>query len=351
MIQLSNQLTERRQVGHLSHLRAQLATDRVALEVPRHVLANLAQAAGLIAKGLHQQFCVAVNHVRHLSQGRADTLRRTLKRILQVTKQPRATLAAAANHHAVHAGLLNHTHRILSGENIAITQNRHVRNQLTQLRNRIPVSLTRIMLSRSTTVQSNRRNTGITSNLGGLQERDVVIVDALTHLNGQRNIVAGRLLHRSLHNRREQVSLPGQGGTATAASHLRSRAAKVQVNVVGTVLFNDHAHSLTDVDRVHTVNLDGSDFLVRVMLNNAHGLGLTLHQGARSHHLGNVQTTAIFTAEAAESLIGHASHRGENHGSINGQIAQFQGRKGKTGCFRIHPYIVAYGGKSRTGLS
>ena len=207
------------------------------------------------------------------------------------------------------------------------------------------------MLSCSTTVQSNRRDTGITRNFGGFQERNVVIVDALTHLNSQRNIVAGCLLHRGLHNRSEQVSLPRQGGTATAASHLRSRASKVQVNVVGTVLFNDHAHSLTDVDRVHTINLDGADLLVRVMLNNAHRLGLTLHEGARSHHLGNIQAAAIFTAEATESLIGHASHRGENHGSINGQFAQFQGRKGKTGCFRIHPYIVAYGGKSRTGLS
>ena len=121
--------------------------------------------------------------------------------------------------------------------------------------------------------------------------------------------------------------------------------------LISTVLFNDHAHSLTNVDRVHTVNLDGADLLVRVMLNNTHGLGLTLHQGARSHHFGHVQAAAIFTAEAAESLIGHAGHRGENHGSINGQFAQFQGRKGKTGCFRIHPYIVAHEGKLRTGLS
>ena len=121
--------------------------------------------------------------------------------------------------------------------------------------------------------------------------------------------------------------------------------------MVGTVLFNDHAHSLTDVNRVHTVNLDGADLLVRVMLNNAHGLGLTLHEGARSHHLGHVQAATVFTAETAESLIGHASHRGEDHGGVNGQFAQLQGRKSQTGCFRIHPYIVAYGGKSGTGLS
>ena len=179
----------------------------------------------------------------------------------------------------------------------------------------------------------------------------MVIVDALTHLNSQRNIVAGRLFDRRLHNRGEQVGLPGQGCAAASAGHLRRRAAEVQVNVVSTVLFYNHAHGLADIDRVNAVNLNGTNLLVRVMLNNAHGLGLTLHQGARSHHFGNVQAAAIFTAEAAESLIGHASHRGENHGSINGQIAQFQGRKGKTGCFRIHPYIVAYGGKSRTGLS
>ena len=65
------------------------------------------------------------------------------------------------------------------------------------------------MLSRSTTVQSNRRNTGIARNLGGFEERDVVVVDALAHLNGQRNIVAGRLFDRRLHNRGEQVGLPG----------------------------------------------------------------------------------------------------------------------------------------------
>ena len=87
------------------------------------------------------------------------------------------------------------------------------------------------------------------------------------------------------------------------------------------------------------------------MLNNAHGLGLTLHEGARSHHLGHVQAATVFTAETAESLIGHASHRGEDHGGVNGQFAQLQGRKSQTGCFRIHPYIVAYGGKSGTGLS
>ena len=207
------------------------------------------------------------------------------------------------------------------------------------------------MLGGGAAVQGNRRNAGITRNLGGLQERNVVVVDALTHLNGQRSIVAGRLLHRGLHDRREQVSLPGQGGATASAGHLGGRATKVQVNVVGTVLFNDHAHSLADVDRVHTINLNGANLLVRVMLNNAHGLGSTLHEGARSHHLGHVQAAAVFAAEAAERLIGHAGHRGEDHGSINGQFAQFQGRKSQTGCFRIHPYIVAHGGKSRTGLS
>ena len=207
------------------------------------------------------------------------------------------------------------------------------------------------MLGRSTAVQGNRRNAGITRNLGGFQERNVVVVDALTHLNGQRNVVAGGFPDRRLHDRGEQIGLPGQGGATASAGHLGGRATKVQVDVVGSVLFDDHAHSLADVDRVDAVNLDGADLLVRVMLNNAHGLGFTLHEGARSHHFGHVQAATVFAAEAAESLIGHAGHGGEDHGGVNGQFAQLQGRKSQTGCFRIHPYIVAYGGKSGTGLS
>ena len=121
--------------------------------------------------------------------------------------------------------------------------------------------------------------------------------------------------------------------------------------MVGTVLFYDHAHGLADIDRVNAVNLDGTNLLVRVVLDDAQGLGLTLHQGARGHHFGHVQAATVFAAEAAERLIGHASHGGEDYGGVNGQFAQLQGRKSQTGCFRIHPYIVAYGGKSGTGLS
>ena len=207
------------------------------------------------------------------------------------------------------------------------------------------------MLSRSTTVQGNRGYAGIARNLGGFEERDVVVVDALAHLNGQRNIVAGRLFDRGLHNRGEQVGLPGQGCAAASAGHLGRRAAEVQVNVVGTVLFNDHAHSLTNVDRINAVNLNGTNLLVRVVLDDAQGLGLAFHEGARGHHFGHVQAATVFAAEAAESLIGHAGHGGEDHGGVNGQFAQLQGRKSQTGCFRIHPYIVAYGGKSGTALS
>ena len=152
---------------------------------------------------------MAVNHVRHLSQGRADTLRGALEGVLQVTEQPGAALAAATNHHAVHAGLLDHAHGVLGGENIAVAQNRHVGNQFAQLGDGIPVGLTRIVLGGGAAVQGNRGHAGIARNLGGFEERDVGVVDALAHLNGQRNIVAGGFFDRRLHNRGEQVGLPG----------------------------------------------------------------------------------------------------------------------------------------------
>ena len=150
----------------------------------------------------------------------------------------------------------------------------------------------------------------------------MVLVDALTHLNGQRHIPAGGLTHCGLDDSGKEVGLPGQGGAAAQLGDLGDGAAEVQINVVGAIFFDHHADRLADVDGVHTVNLNGTNLFVAVMVYNTQRLGVTFHQGARGDHLGHVQAATVVAAESAEGLVGDTRHRGQHHRGVDGMLAQ-----------------------------
>ena len=150
---------------------------------------DLTQSLVLIRKSLNKQLGMPVNHCGNLTQSRSDTLGATLKSILQITEKPRAPLAAAPNHHAVHTGLLDHAHGIFGGENIAVAQDGNVWNRLAKLCDGVPVRCSRIVLGSGAPVQGYGGDTRIPGDLSGFKERDVVIINAFTHLDGQGNIV------------------------------------------------------------------------------------------------------------------------------------------------------------------
>ena len=131
-------------------------------------------------------------------------------------------------------------------------------------------------------------DTRIPGDLSGFKERDVVIIDAFTHLDGQGNIVARSLFDRRMHNRSKEIGFPRKRRAAAAFCDFRRRAPKVQVDMIRTIFFYDQPNSLTHVNRVYPVDLDGANLLIRIVFNNAHRLGFALHEGARRHHLGHI---------------------------------------------------------------
>ena len=191
---------------------------------------------------------------------------------MQVAEEPRAPLAAAAHHHAVDAGLADHADGVLGGPDIAVAQHRDVRQRLAQPGDGGPVGLAGVELRRGAAVERDGGNAGIAGDPAGVEVRQVVLVDALAHLDGERDVALGRFLDSGLDDRGEEVDLPGQGGAAAAPGHFGDGAAEVQVDVVRAVLFHQHPHCLADGDRVHAVQLDGADLLVVVVRDDAQGL-------------------------------------------------------------------------------
>ena len=196
----------------------------------------------------------------------------------------------------------------------------------------------------------------VAGDLGGLQVGHVVLVDADAHLHGQRDIALGGLGRGCFNDRGVEVGLPGQRRAAALACDLGDRAAEVQIDVVRQVLVNHHAHGGTHGCRIHAVDLDGADLFVGVVRNDAQGFGVAFHQRAGGDHFGHVQPAAVFTAEAAEGAVGHASHRSKDHRSINGQLAKLQRwqLEGRRVGWRIsqgrHPSIVSHERKSGTEI-
>ena len=144
------------------------------------------------------------------------------------------------------------------------------------------------MLGSGAPVQGYGSDTRIPGDLSGFKERDVVIIDAFTHLDGQGNIVARCFFDRRMHNRSKEIGFPRKRRTAAAFCNFRRRAPKVQVDMIRTVFLYDQPNSLTHVNRVYPVNLDGANLLIRIVFDNTHRLGFALHEGTRRHHLGHI---------------------------------------------------------------
>ncbi len=272
----------------------------------------------------------------------------------QVPEEPGPALATAAYHHTVNAGFPDHPDGMLRGPDIPVAQHRNIRQRLTQPGDRGPVRLAGIELGRGAAVQGDGGDSAVTGHPARLQVGQVVLVDALAHLDGQRDIALGRLADRGLHNAGEQVSLPGQRRSPALAGHLGHRAAEVQVDVVRAVLLHQHPHGPAHRTRVHAVQLDGADLLVVVVRDDPQRLGGAFHQRPGGDHFGDVEAAAVLAAQPAEGGIGDARHRGQHHRGVHGNVAQFQRRQLQPGgaggnICNSHTAILSKTRKSRLG--
>src|SRR6185436_19713731 len=93
-----------------------------ALEVPGHVLTQIAQARKLIREG-NQQFSMTTQHGRDLAEPREGLGHTPGKGVSQVAEEPRPTEAATTYDHAVDSGLPDHPQRVARLPDVAVAQN------------------------------------------------------------------------------------------------------------------------------------------------------------------------------------------------------------------------------------
>ena len=212
---------------------------RESLQIPGDVFADVAACLQLAAIELGEVLGVTPDRRSHLPQSRLDPGPGPGECRREVGEQPRSSQASPTHHDAIATRCLDHVERVLRRPDIAVTQHRDCGHDLFQCLDGRPVSLTRIPLGGGPRMQGHRGHPLPLGDPAGLQERQVVGVDAFAHLEGDRHVIGGSLFDRLADDRTEQVSLPWQCRTAALAGDLGDRTAKVEIDVIGTVLTNE----------------------------------------------------------------------------------------------------------------
>ena len=215
----------------------------------------------------------------------------------EVAEQPRATEASATDDDAVAAGLGDHAQRVVGGPDVAVAEHRHGRDRLLELGDGRPVGLAGVELGRGARVQRDRRDARALGDAPGLEVGEVVGVDALAHLDGERDVARGA--HGALDDVAEQAALPRQRRSPALARDLGHGASEVQVDVVGAVFGDEHRDGLGDGLRVDAVELDRARRLGLVVRDEPHRLGRALDEGARRDHLADVEARRRTRGRAA----------------------------------------------------
>ena len=181
------------------------------------------------------------------------------------------------------------------------------RDGLLELRDGRPVGLAGVELGRGARVQRDRGDARALGDAAGLEVGEVVGVDALAHLDGERDVARGA--HGALDDVAEQPALPRQRGSPALAGDLGHGASEVQVDVVGAVFGDEHRDGLGDGLRVDAVELDRPRRLGLVVRDEPHRLGRALDERARGDHLADVEPGAELAAQPAERRVRDARHR------------------------------------------
>jgi len=92
--------------------------------------------------------------------------------------------------------------------------------------------------------------------MAGVQERQVLLIDALARLHRHRDAVRLGGLHRGKQDLAQQRGFPRQRCSAALSRDFRDRTTEVQVDVCHPMVAAQDRHRFTDVARIDAVELD-----------------------------------------------------------------------------------------------
>ena len=120
-----------------------------------------------------------------------------VERRREVAEQPRAAEAAPADDDAGGTGLLDHADGVRGLPDVAVAEHRDV-DVVDQPADGLPVGLTGVGLRDRASVQRDRRAPGLLGDPAGVEIGEVVVVESLAGLDGDRHVVRRRRGDRRL---------------------------------------------------------------------------------------------------------------------------------------------------------
>ena len=196
-------------------------------------------------------------------------------------------MAATANRNAGATGFGNHGKRIVRTPNIAVAEHWNVK-RFDQLANPAPVGVPAVIFGGGTRVQGHRLAAFLLRDMARFQERFMLMVDADADFSRHRHVGSIADLDHTLDDLAKQIRLPRQSRSAAASGHFRHGASEVQIDMVGHVFVDDDFRGLFHDRRVHTVQLQRTDFLARREMAQPQRFGIACDQRARGDHFGHV---------------------------------------------------------------
>ena len=199
-------------------------------------------------------------------------------------------MASTAHYNGVTASLLHHFCGVRSREDVPVSKDWDLHLFLKHCDER-PAGSARVVLLLGSGMEANGRNPCFACSLRGIEDSNVVIVNADTHLHGDgnrtrttRGSTIGSQDHRG-NDPLKQVFLPRNCSSPTLAGHLGDRATEVQVNVVRQAPLNQHSSGQAQCLGVRSVQLQRTHRIVLVRLYHVPRRLIALKKRPRRHHL------------------------------------------------------------------
>ena len=113
------------------------------------------------------------------------------ERVGQLAEEPRSTEAAPADDHAVAAGVPDHRQGVLGPPDVAVAEHGDRRHRRLQLGDGVPVGVTGVELLGGAGVEGDGGHALVLGDAAGVEEREVVVVDALAELDRHGHVAGG----------------------------------------------------------------------------------------------------------------------------------------------------------------
>ena len=272
---------------------------------------------------LEEKFPMAPDDGFDLSEVGGGRRGMTGKKSLQFPEKPRASQAASTDDHSRAAGLPHPKQGVAGVEEVSIAEDGDAQGGA-QFGDGIPVGFAVIELGGGASMEGDGVHALLLGNATGFPPGEMILVDPEADLDAE--VLLGRTPPKSGEEALESALLVREGGASSRGGQLADRTAQVEVQVLDPLVGQDPGSLLQDLGLLGE-ELQGLGVLVGEKGSEVEGLFVVLQNPTSGNHLAHVEGLTKGPAKGPVRSVGHSGHGGENHGHLQLQPSDAQGRE------------------------